>query len=46
MPVAYAKETLSKKFLEIIKDNIYYDIEDHDGRKILKGYLRIVQKDV
>lgn len=42
MPVEYAKELITRNMAEKIKDQIFYDVEDREGLRVLHGYLRIV----
>ena len=46
MPIEYAKRKLAEVMMTEVERHIYYDIEDFNGKRILRGYLRVVSKTV
>lgn len=46
MPIEFAKKKLAEIMMKEVERQIYYDVEDVDGKKVLKGYLRVVVKTI
>ena len=42
MPVEVAKRLVAGEMVKYLEPHIHYDVEDYKGKKILKGYLKVV----
>ena len=42
MPVEYVKDHIARMMVEKVRDQIFYDLEEHNGIRVMHGYLRIV----
>jgi carbamate kinase len=42
MPAEYAKQMIARKLVDEAIRFIHYDLEQHDGRNVLKGYIQVV----
>ena len=45
IPVELYKRDIAYQMMQEIEQHIHYDIEDINGKKVIKGYLRIIAKD-
>lgn len=42
MPAEYAKQMIARKLVDEAIRFIHYDLEQHDGKNVLKGYIQVV----
>ena len=45
-PIEFVKRELAAKMMAEIERQIWYDVEDFNGKKLLRGYLRVVAKTI
>ena len=42
MPADYAKRMIAQKLVDEAVKYIHYDLEEHDGKMMFKGYIQVV----
>lgn len=46
MSIEFAKRRLAEIMMKEVERQIWYDVEDFNGKKLLRGYLRVVAKTI
>lgn len=46
IPTELYKREIAQQMMQEVERHIHYDIEDINGKKVIKGYLRVVAKTI